>query len=130
VTGSQAAPEEDKVKKKKKKTSKKKISHCAVQYSDDEREDGQRVKGVRLFDESDFERFMTLVDSPASEWTLAGGPGSDQALKAEEVRVERRPCPKGQFFDVFRVTTVVDPAAFCGIENAVKQISSVLIDSA
>ncbi len=31
---------------------------------------------------------------------------------------------------MFRVTTVIDPAAFCGIENAVKQISSVLLDSA
>lgn len=100
------------------------------QYSDDEGEEGVRVKGVRLFNDADFERFMKLVDSPAEEWTLAGGPSTDQELKAEEVRVERRPCPKGQYFDVFRVTTVVDPAAFCGIENAVKQISSVLLDSA
>ncbi len=76
------------------------------QYSDDEREDGTRVKGVRLFDDSDFERFMTLVDSDASEWTLAGGPAADQTLNPEEVRVERRPCPKGlpkcfilQFFE-------------------------------
>ncbi len=100
------------------------------QCSDDEREDGRRVKGVRLFDESDFERFLTLVDSPASEWKLAGGPAVEEELKPEEVRVEQRPCPKGQYFDVFRVTTVVDCAAFCGIEKAVEQISSVLLDSA
>lgn len=100
------------------------------QYSDDEREDGVRVKGVRLFDDSDFERFMALIDSPTSEWTLAGGPAVDQQLKADEVRVERRPCPKAKYFDVFRVEIVIDPAAFRGIENAVMQISSVLLDSA
>jgi hypothetical protein len=88
------------------------------------------VKGVRLFDDSDFERFLTLLDSPSSEWTLAGGPAADQQLKADEVRVERRPCPKAKYFDVFRVETVVDPAAFRGLENAVAQISSVLLDSA
>ena len=85
---------------------------------------------MRLFDDSDFERFMTLVESPTSEWTLAGGPAAGSELKADEVRVERRPCPKGQFFDVFRVTTAVDPAPFGGLENAVKHISSVLLDSA
>jgi hypothetical protein len=100
------------------------------QYSDDEGEDGQRVKGVRLFEDSDFERFVSLVDSPASEWTLAGGPAIETKLEADQVRVEKRPCPKGLYFDVFRVTMAVDCAAFCGIEKAVQQISSVLMDSA
>jgi hypothetical protein len=88
------------------------------------------VKGVRLFDDSDFERFVSLVDSPASEWTLAGGPAASERLEADQVRVEKRPCPKGLYFDVFRVTAAVDCAAFCGIEKAVQQISSVLLDSA
>lgn len=51
-------------------------------------------------------------------------------MKAGDVRVERRPCPKGKYFDVFRVSCGIDPAQFGGIEESVRQMSNVLLDSA
>lgn len=44
--------------------------------------------------------------------------------------MERRPCPQGKYFDVFRVAYVIDPAPFGGIEQAIKLVSAVLLDSA
>ena len=92
--------------------------------------EGEVREGVRLFDDGDFERFSSLMNSTA-EWTLAGGPASSmEDMEVDQVKVERRPCPMGKYFDVFRITYVVDAAPFGGAENAVKQLSSVLLDSA
>lgn len=98
------------------------------EYADDA--EGQRVEGVRLFNDQDFERFVELMDS-SEAWTLSGGPDkSPSELEVDQVKVERRPCPLGKYFDVFRVSLVVDPAPFGGVDQAVAQISSVLLDSA
>merc|ERR1711991_1037880 len=70
---------------------------------DDEDAEGQRVEGVRLFNDQDFERFVELMDS-SEAWTLSGGPDkSPSELEVDQVKVERRPCPLGKYFDVFRV---------------------------
>lgn len=89
---------------------------------------GVRVNNVRLFNDTDFDNFIDLCDSTSSDWVIANGTADE--LKAGDVRVERRPCPKGKYFDVFRVSVAIDSAPFGSVENALRQISNVLLDSA
>jgi hypothetical protein len=46
-------------------------------------------------------------------------------------QVERRPCPKGKYFDLFRVTSKIPLSEFNGlsITEAIEHLSSVMVDS-
>lgn len=76
-------------------------------YSDEE-DEGPRVENVRLFTDKDFESFLSLVDSPHSDsWSVYSGPQHDEFFLPDQIRVERRPCPRGKYLDVFRVTSLM-----------------------